>query len=107
MSGAAVLGAVLDRPCLPTPADHRMALVRLSARCPFARLGLDAIALSGCPGFAPEAVDFPHGPGASLSPGISCRHISVTKEGARHWPRCSHPDGPFSSESAATAGERK
>ncbi len=64
-------------------------------RCPFARLGLDAIASAGCIGFSPQKVSFPHGPGESLDAGISCRHIRIAQAQERHWPVCSHPDAPL------------
>lgn len=72
-------------------------------RCPFARLGLDAIGSAGCAGFSPETVGFSHGPGASLSAGISCRHIRIAQLQGRHWPVCGHPDAPLQVHRAGPA----
>jgi hypothetical protein len=93
--GAAVCAAPGD--------DHA---VPHSARCPYARLGLDAIATAGCPGFTPEALGFPGPPGEALDGGLSCAHSVVARESGRHWPLCGHPDGPFGRAGVPAATRR-
>lgn len=61
-------------------------------RCPYAVLGVDAEAMEGCPGFAPEPV--PVGADHIVGTGLSCRHLrsqhSPGRAGA-YVSACTHP----------------
>jgi hypothetical protein len=97
-SGAAA--DIDDHPAASIPSSH--------PTCPFARHGVDSVAMSACPGYAPQTVSFASiGAGESIGERQTCAYLGMQRGVRGFVTACEHPGGrPAAADEMARRADR-